>query len=181
MKHLVLGFVLVMVLLIGCVQATPVVPVVQQPVVATDASQTPEAIKEVTSETAQEPPADRTWLSPGIVQVSNFYPGARAEYNVTVHNGSNTPTTFAVTYREPSYVAIGYVKAPLEAQNWVIIADGTPILAPRETRDILVTLAMPGGVINYPMKWVFWISVMDKTQSGMVTTEIISTWQVSCR
>jgi hypothetical protein len=168
-------------LLIGCVQATPVAPIATQPAVITDVSQTPEAIAKVTSETVQPPPDDRTWLSPGKVQISNYYPGATAEYNVTVHNGNNIPTTFAVTYREPSYVATGYVKAPSEAQNWVIIADTAPILAPRETRDILVTLAMPGGIINYPMKWVFWISVIEKSQSGMVTTEICSTWCVQMR
>jgi hypothetical protein len=185
MKWLILGLTTIMVLLVGCVQppsVTPSIPFETRPITAPpDVSQTPEAIKEVTSEMMQPPPADRTWLSPGKVQVSNYYPGAIAEYNVTVHNGSNTKTTFAVAYREPSYVATGYVKAPAEAQNWVILSDGAPILAPRETRDILVTLAMPGGVINYPMKWVFWISVMEKSQTGMVQTEICSTWQINMR
>lgn len=184
MKWFILGLATIMALLVGCMQppsVTPKIPFVTQPTAVTDASQTPEAIKAVTSETMQPPPADRTWLSPGKVQISNYYPGATAEYYVTIHNGSSTSTTFLVTYREPSYVATGYVKAPMEAQNWVIIADTAPILAPRETKDILVTLAMPGGVINYPMKWVFWISVMEKSQTGMVQTEICSTWQVSCR
>lgn len=185
MKWLVLGLATIMVLLVGCVQtpsATPSIPFETRPVAApTDASQTPEAIKAVTSETMKPPPDDRTWLSPGIVQISNYYPGAIAEYNVTVHNGNSLPATFVIAYREPSYVAKGYVKAPAEAQNWVIVADGTPVFSPRETKDILVTLAMPGGVINCPTKWEFWISVMEKSQSGMITTEIISRWCVQMR
>ncbi|MCJ7805209.1 hypothetical protein MUP46_01015 [Patescibacteria group bacterium] len=185
MKYLVLGLVLIGILSIGCVQAYPVAPAVPpvapQPSAPNDASQTPEAIKEVTSETSQEPPADRTWLSPGKVNISNYYPGARAEYNITVHNGNSLPAKFAVTYREPSYVAPGYEKPPVGAQDWVIVADPTPVLAPRETRDILVVLEMPKDVTNYPMKWEFWISVMDNSQAGTVTTELCSRWLVSMR
>ena len=180
---IIISVIMGLLLFTGCIQPTsvaPVAPIVPSSI-TNEPSQTPEAIKKVTSETAQEPPPDRTWLSPGKVQISNYYPGARAEWNVTVHNGNNTHTTFAITYREPSYTAAGYVKPSVEAQSWVIIADSMPVLAPKETRDILVTLAMPGGVINYPMKWEFWISVMDKSQTGMVTTELCSRWLVEMR
>ena len=36
-----------------------------------------------------EPPIDRTWISPGKVNVGNFYPGARAEWYIQIHNGSD--------------------------------------------------------------------------------------------
>lgn len=34
------------------------------------------------------PPYDTTWLSPGKVEVGGYYPGGRAEWNVTIHNGN---------------------------------------------------------------------------------------------
>lgn len=128
-----------------------------------------------------EPPIDRTWISPGKVQVGNFYPGARAEWTLLVHNGNDTTTPFAVSYRYPDHVDEDYVKPTEEVQNWVIIADTTPVIAPRETREILVILAMPENATVFAHKWEFWISVIDMTQSGMVQTELCSRWLVTMR
>lgn len=36
-----------------------------------------------------EPSIDKTWISPGKVSVGNFYPGARAEWPLLIHNGSD--------------------------------------------------------------------------------------------
>ena len=182
MKRLIFGLLLIGVLLVGCVQAfPPVAPEPSQPWVPNEASQTPEAIEKATIETEQEPPADRTWLSPGKVLISNYYPGARAEYSITVHNGKTEPAKFSVTFREPSYTANGYATPPKEAQDWVIIADATPVLAPRETKDVLVVLAMPDNVTDYPAKWEFWISVIDNSQTGRMQSELCSRWLVSMR
>jgi len=131
-------------------------------------------------ESTGEPPIDRTWISPGKVMVGNFYPGARAEWNLTIHNGKDTPADFAVSYRVPDYVAEGFEKAPPEAQDWVIIADPTPVLAPKETKDILVFLDMPKTAKIESKKWEFWIAVMEQT-GGMVVTEMCSRWLVSMR
>ena len=128
-----------------------------------------------------EPPADRTWISPGKVNIGNFYPGARAEYPITIHNGADTKTSFSVTYRYPDHVGEGYVKPPLEVQDWVIIADSTPVLMPKETRDILVVLEMPKDSKVFAPKWEFWISVIDTSQVGMVVTELCSRWLVAMR
>ncbi|GAG79299.1 unnamed protein product, partial [marine sediment metagenome] len=40
-----------------------------------------------------EPPTDKTWISPGKVNVGNFYAGARAEWPLLIHNGSNGERT----------------------------------------------------------------------------------------
>jgi hypothetical protein len=59
---------------------------------------------------APEPPPelyDKIWISPGKVEVGNFYPGARAEYMLTIHNGKDEPAKFSVTYRQPDNVAGG--------------------------------------------------------------------------
>jgi len=90
------------------------------------------------------PPMDRTWISPAKVQIGNFYPGARAEWNLTIHNGNDVTAEFAVMYREPDYTAGGYLMPPEETvKDWVIIADPAPLLLPYETRDILVSVALP--------------------------------------
>ncbi len=130
---------------------------------------------------SQEPPINVTWISPGKVNIGNFYPGARAEYYISIHNGGNTPATFSVTYRYPDHVGEQYVKPPLEVQNWIIIADMTPVIAPKQTMDILIVLEMPEDAVIFAPKWEFWISVKDTTQSGMVQTELASRWLVSMR
>jgi len=128
-----------------------------------------------------EPPIDRTWISPGKVQVGNFYPGGRAEWDLLVHNGSDTVASFTVAYRYPDHVAEGYAKPIPEVQDWVIIADPTPIILPKETKAILIVLEMPKDAAVFAPRWEFWISVKDTTQKGMVVTELASRWLVVMR
>jgi len=35
---------------------------------------------------------DKVWISPGKVMIDNLYPGAQAEYSITVHNGNDLET-----------------------------------------------------------------------------------------
>ena len=128
-----------------------------------------------------EPPADRTWISPGKVNIGNFYPGGRVEYPITIHNGNDSTCSFLVSYRYPDHVGEDYVKPPPEAQNWVIIADETPLLMPKETREVSVALSMPRKANTEPKKWEFWVSVIDTTQKGMVKTELCVRWLVNMR
>ena len=125
-----------------------------------------------------EPPSDVTWISPGKVMIGNFAPGARAEWYITVHNGNDEMSSFALVYRNPSRVEEGYVFAPAHVKDWVIIADATPILMPRETREVLVALEMPPTAISPGPKWEFWISIQDTTQEGTIITELCSRWLV---
>ena len=136
----------------------------------------------VTGEEASPPPElyDKTWISPGKVEVGNFYPGARAEYPLSIHNGKDEPAKFSVTYRVADNTGEGYVTAPSEAQGWVIIADPAPVLAAKETRQVLIAVEMPKGTKASP-KWEFWIAVKDVTQTGMVQTELACRWLVEMR
>ena len=127
-----------------------------------------------------EPPIDRTWISPGKVQVGNFYPGARAEWNLLVHNGKDTAASFLISYRYPDHVGDGYAKPTTEVQDWIIIADPTPILAPKETREILIVLEMPKDATAPGKLWEFWISVKE-SQTTFIQTELCSRWLVSMR
>ncbi len=126
--------------------------------------------------------SDKVWISPAEVQVGNFHSGARAEWNIRVHNGKSKLTQFEITYRIPDNTREGYLMPPKEAQDWVIIADNSPILLPNETREILVVLAMPKDVDETitGKKWEFWISVVEGGQ-GLVQTEMGERWLISMR
>jgi len=161
MKKLILLLAAVVVLLLaGCPAASP--PVV---------------------ETLEPPPElyDKVWISPGKVNVGHFYPGARAEWPVTIHNGNDQPTEFSVTYKVPGSAEEGYVTAPEEAQDWIIIADPTPVLEAKETREVLIALVMPEGATAPAKKWEFWVAVRDVSQTGMVQTELACRWLVTMK
>lgn len=166
MKSFITFLVILSVLLVGCGQAY--IP-----------SAVPEEIPKVVL--PNEPPEDVTWISPGKIQVGNFYPGARAEWNLTIHNGNDTTATFAVTYRYPDHVGEEYAFPTEEVGDWIIIADTAPVIAPKETREILVILAMPEDAAVFAPGWEFWISVKDTTQTGMVQTELCCRWLVTMR
>jgi hypothetical protein len=126
-------------------------------------------------ETPPPPPEeqpDNTWISPPSVTVDNLYPGAKdVEWPLTIHNGKDELAKFSVTFRVPSSAAEGYVTAPSEAQDWVIIANPSPVLAAKESKQILISVEMPEGA-TAPAKWEFWVVVKDVTQTGMVQTEL---------
>ena len=123
---------------------------------------------------------DKIWISPGKVNVGHFFPGARAEYPLTIHNGNDQPTEFSITYKEASSTDEGYNQAPDEAQDWVIIADPTPVIAAKETREVLIAVEMPEGA-TAPEKWEFWVAVKDETQTSMVQTELACRWLVTMK
>lgn len=127
------------------------------------------------------PPENVTWISPGKVTVGNFYPGATAEYPLTIHNGNDVITRFIVSYRYPDNTATGYESPSPAVQDWVIIADLTPILAPFETREIMVVLMMPEDAVVFAEHWEFWVSVSDASQTGIVTTAMASRWLIDMR
>jgi hypothetical protein len=128
-----------------------------------------------------QPPDDITWVSPGKVMIGNYHAGGRAEYPVTIHNGKDVAVEFLVYYKKPGHTAEGFVSAPEMVQDWIIIADPTPVLAARETRDVMVALVMPSSASDPAKDWEFWIGVKDNSQEGMVQTELCIRWLVSMR
>lgn len=120
------------------------------------------------------------WISPAEVNIGNLYPGASATWRMRVHNGGDLPATFAVYYRVPDDTRDGYDKAPLEAQDWVIIADATPIISPKGTAEVSVSVSIPKGVEVSSKQWEFWVAVCEKGQ-GFIQTETASRWFVRMR
>ncbi len=159
MKELIALLIAIAILLTGCAQPSIVPGKVESP---------PELY-------------DKTWISPGKVEVGNFHPGARAEWPLTIHNGSEEPTQVEVRYVEPTQVEEGYVKAPGIVQDWVIISDPAPTLEGFETREVLIAIVMPEDAESPAPKWEFWIAVKDVTQTGMIQTELATRWLVTMR
>jgi len=176
---------LVMVTLAGCVEdKMPVVNDLPKPVVnsaeVADYTITAQPVDNTTV-TATTPAKDRTWISPGKVSIGNYYSGATADWTMTIHNGKPISAQFAVSYRKPDYTTDGYAMPSTSAQDWVIIADTTPLLKPYETREVKVTLQIPAKAKVTTPKWEYWISVIDNSQKGNVTTELCSRWLVTMR
>jgi len=167
----VIGVVLVLGLMAGCATYPEEVPLVPPTSAFTNGA---------IQDTGNQPPDDMNWISPGKVNVTYFRPGARVEYPVTVHNGNDTACSFAVNYRYPDHVDGDFTKPDIKVQDWVIVADMTPLLAPRETRDILITLEMPEDAGMFAPQWEFWVSVMDMSQ-GQVKTELCVRWLITMR
>jgi hypothetical protein len=130
------------------------------------------------SPTTSELP-DKTWLSPGKIRVSDVLPGDRIEQSVTIHNGSEVATTFLVYYRTPDYVEDNFVMAPVDATNWVEISHASVLLAPKEQREILVTLDLPDD-IQAPERWEFWIGVKPQKENTL-TAELCSRWLITMK
>ena len=166
MKRVIATFLAIVVLVLaGC---TPSVP--------NQTMTPPPAVDQTTEATL----VDRTWISPGVVQIGNYYAGARAEWYIRVHNGKDTVARFNISFRVPDNTRDGYDMPQIGAQSWIIIADPTPVLAPKETRDILIVLAVPSGVKISSQQWEFWISIIEQGQ-GQIQTEMCSRWLVSMR
>lgn len=89
-------------------------------------------------------------------------------------------TEFQVKYRVPNSTTSGYVKAPSEANGWVIITNTSPVLRPKETKDVLIALDVPENAVMPDKQWEFWISVVQGGQ-GEVQTELCERWDIQCR
>jgi hypothetical protein len=135
--------------------------------------------KEITQ--TKEPPKTSTWISPGKVNIGNFYKGATAEWFIKVHNGNSVPTEFSLGIKRPNYTTEGFSIPVVTYEDWLVISERNPTLEPYETRSIPVVLKIPTTVKSIPSKWEVWVSVMDESQTGTVRTELCSRWLVTMR
>jgi len=129
----------------------------------------------------KQPPDDMMWITPAKVKIGNLYAGARAEWTLRLHNGNNVQTKYAVVVRNPDNTITGYSKSTDTEKSWVIISDQAPVLAPRETRDILIAVDVPLRAKVNSKNWEFWVSAMDAQQKGQIVTELCSRWNVDMR
>ena len=116
---------------------------------------------------------NETWIYPSKVQIGNFFPGARGEFTLRVHNGDLDSNEFSVYYRVPDAIRGEYAQAIEGVRDWVVIEDSNFTLEPKETKEVLVILEMPRNTEVFAPNWEFWVAVKEK-QTGMVQVELAS-------
>ncbi len=122
-------------------------------------------------------PEDKTWLSPGKVNISNLKPASSARQDITIHNGNQKTTEFLVYYRIPDYVEEGFVSAPVEAPAWVMISDKSFSLEPGQTKKVGIEIKLPDDT-QFPEHWELWIGCKENKESSL-TTELCSRWLIT--
>ena len=108
--------------------------------------------------------------------IEGFQPAATRTLTLQYYS----PSAISVYYKLPDHALEGYVSAPDAAKDWVTVAETSPVLQPWETREVLITLAMPKGAMVEAKKWEFWIA-MSVASGGMIQTEMAVRWLVTMK
>jgi hypothetical protein len=90
-------------------------------------------------------------------------------------------TAYAVYYKLPD---VGVVtESARAAQDWVIVANPTLVLAPLETVDDSISLSMPADAKLPDKTWEFWVGVTEVSQTSgtAVSIELVSRWVVQMK
>jgi len=122
-----------------------------------------------------------TYISPGKVEIGNLYPNATGEFELTIYNGGDKPTTFSVTARAPDYTADGYNPLPDAYLKWVTFDDAKPVIPAKTARVVIVDITMPQNVTYTGQKAEFWVAVKDVGQGSMVQVELACRCRLSTR
>ena len=120
-------------------------------------------------------------IDPGKVYIDNLYPGAWAEFPITVYNQGDSEATFVVRAREPDYTAEDEGYDALPYLEWVIVNPGRVIIGASDKDDVLITVTMPEDADYSGKKSEVWISFMEEGTPGMVKIELCSRIFVSTR
>lgn len=202
MRKLILGSLLVVTLLLGCVYADPNPPRAIEP---TQTYYYQDATKDVVL--GSEPPvsdnktggvlynADKptagsavgieasmvnvNWISPGKVTITNLYKGSQAEYTMRIHNGNPNTAVFRISVRQPD--GDGFNKLPVECLGWVSMPFYVVTIPPKGTYELPVTVKMLTDTEMKGKNYEFWVSVIDGSQTGMIQSELCSRWLISTR
>lgn len=120
-------------------------------------------------------------IDPGKVYIDNLYPGAEAEFPITVYNQNDYETVFKVIPREPDYTAEDKGYDALPYPEWVTVSPERVTIGASDTDDIIVTVVMPEGADYSGKKSEVWISFMEEGTEGMVKIELCSRIFISTR
>ena len=120
-------------------------------------------------------------IDPGKVYIDNLYPGAEADFPVTVYNQNDHETVFKVIPREPDYTAEDKGYDALPYPEWVTVSPERITVGANDTGDVTVTVVMPEGTDYSGKKSEVWISFMEEGTEGMVKIELCSRIFISTR
>ena len=124
-------------------------------------------------------PEDKNWISPGKVFVRGIYPGGKAEYLVTIHNGKEKDSIFSVVARSVDKFDVGYKNFPL---SWVYISNISPLIRAGETITVPIYIEIPLDYrTSYQEKMEFLVGVIDEGRGGNVIIELCSKWLVTTK
>jgi len=118
-------------------------------------------------------------IDPGKVFVDNLFPGAEADYKITVYNQNDYETTFALKVREPDYTETDY--EPLPYLDWVTITPDRVTIGAMKQSEVLVVVSMPEDAVYSGKKAETWISFMEQETEGMIKIDIASRLLISTR
>jgi hypothetical protein len=113
-------------------------------------------------------------IDPGKVYIDNLYPGAQAEFHITVYNQNDYETAFVVTARAPDYTAEDEGYDALPYLDWITVTPDRVIIGANDEGDVLVTVAMPDDADYSGKKSEVWISFMEEGTEGMIKIELCS-------
>lgn len=86
---------------------------------------------------------------------------------------------YRVFVRLPDHPKEGFIHAPPEITEWVLIGDGSPVvLEPKETLEVPIILLVPDGAEVPDEPWEFWV-VVAEANPGMVSTEMAQRWMIN--
>ena len=120
-------------------------------------------------------------IDPGKVYIDNLYPGAQAEFPITIYNRNDYEATFVVRAREPDYTAEDKGYGVFPYPEWVTVTPDRVIIGASDEDDVLITVAMPEDADYSGKKSEVWISFMEEGTTGMVRIELCSRIFVSTR
>ena len=120
-------------------------------------------------------------IDPGKVYIDNLYPGAEAEFPITIYNQNDYETTFVVKAREPDYTAEDKGYDALPYLEWVTVTPGRVIIGASDKDDVLVIVAMPEDADYSGKQSEVWISFMEEGTEGMIKIELCSRIFISTR
>jgi len=118
-------------------------------------------------------------IDPGKVFVDNLFPGAEADYKITIHNQNDYEATFAVKVREPDYTETDY--EPLPYPDWVTVTPNRVTIGAMKQSEVLVLVSMPEDAVYGGKKAETWISFMEQETEGMIKIDIASRLLISTR
>lgn len=121
---------------------------------------------------------DTDWVTPAQVDIGNFRAGARAEFNLRVHNGSNKVSFYDVRYMVPTDTKDGYSMPPSNAILWVTVPD-VVVIQPKETKEVMIVIEIPKDT-KIDNDWEFWTSVLKQGQ-GTVQSQVATRWLINMR
>jgi len=120
-------------------------------------------------------------IDPAKVYIDNLFPGAQAEFPITIYNQNDHEATFVVKPRGPDYTAEDKGYDALPYLEWVTVTPERVTIAASDTGDVVVVVAMPEDADYSGKKSEVWISFMEEATEGMIKIELCSRIFISTR